>query len=269
MTVRLVAIDLDGTLLDPQHELRATTARAVKDAVAAGLEVIIASSRGPASIQPILSRLGLGGEFIAAQGALTGRFAPDGTLAVIDETPLPLRLAQKVVTAALRIAASVSWIAGMEWFVPWMDAQVDEQVNVLGRRPVIRDLRTMTQPPHKLLAIVHESRVDMVDPLLGMLPEHVTATLSHPNFVEITMAGVDKGAALERLCSRRGIAAEEVAVIGDGLNDAGMFRFAGTGIAMGNAVAELRTEATMVTGTNAEDGAADALRNLVAVRSGV
>ncbi len=266
MTVRLVAIDLDGTLLDPEHELRTTTIRAVRDAVEAGLDVVIASSRGPASIRPIMARLGLTGEVISAQGALTGRFAPDGDLVVIEETPVPLRVAQKVVTAALRLAASVSWISGMDWFVPCMDAQVDEQILVLGRQPVIRDLRTMTQPPHKLLAIVHESRIDMVDPLLRMLPPKVTATLSHPNFVEITMAGVDKGAALERLCTQRGIAAEDVAVIGDGHNDAGMFRFAGTGIAMGNAVAELRAAASIVTGTNAEDGVAAALHTLVAAR---
>ncbi|GAA3728392.1 Cof-type HAD-IIB family hydrolase [Leifsonia bigeumensis] len=265
--MRLVAIDLDGTLLDPDHALRATTIRAVTDAVDAGLDVVIASSRGPASIQPIMGRLGLTGEFIAAQGAITGRFAPDGTLTVIDETPIPLPLAQKVVTAALRLAASVSWIAGMEWSVPWMDAQVDEQTEVLGRQPVIRDLRTATQPPHKLLAIVHKSRVDMVDPLLRMLPPGVTATLSHPNFVEITAEGVDKGAALERLCHRHGIAAGEVAAIGDGHNDAGMLRFAGTAVAMGNAVAELRAEASLITGSNAEDGVAAALRTLVAARS--
>ncbi len=267
MTVRLVAIDLDGTLLDPEHELRAATIRAVTDAVDAGLDVVIASSRGPASIRPIMARLSLTGEVIAAQGALTGRFSPDGDLQVIEETPVPLRVAQKVVTAAFRVAASVSWVSGMEWFVPWTDAQVDEQAAVLGRQPAIRDLRTLTRPPHKLLAIVHESRVDMVDPLLGMLPTTVTATLSHANFVEITAAGVDKGVALERLCARRGIAAEDVAVIGDGHNDAGMFRFAGTGIAMGNAVAELRAEASLITGSNAEDGVAAALHSLVAARS--
>lgn len=268
--LRLIATDLDGTLLTSAHELSPATIEAVSAATAAGIEVVLASSRGPSAMRRIIDRLELTApvEFISAQGALIGRFHPDGRFHILQEETIPLELAREVVAVAGRLDISVNWIRGPAWLVSRFDDATEHQISVLQELPTRRDLAAETHPPHKILLILPDAAPAAVISLLDALPAGLAATLSHPTFVEITAAGVDKGAALRRLCTSRGISSAEVVAIGDGQNDLGMFNFAGTSVAMANADPDVLARATMVTTSNDEDGVADAISALLGHRLG-
>jgi Cof subfamily protein (haloacid dehalogenase superfamily) len=90
-----------------------------------------------------------------------------------------------------------------------------------------------------------------------------TATFSKPNYLEIVPIGVDKAKALVKLANSLGIELSQVAALGDGQNDIEMLREAGLGIAMGNASDAVKSAADWITGTNDEDGVAQAVRRLV------
>lgn len=263
--LRLIATDLDGTLLTSDHELSPATIKAISAATGAGIEVVLASSRGPTAMRRIIERLELTApvEFISAQGALVGRFHPDGQFHILQEEPIPLELAREVVAIAGRLDISVNWIRGPAWLVSRFDDATEHQISVLQDLPTRRDLAAEIHPPHKILLILPDAVPAAVMALLDALPAGLSATLSHPTFVEITAAGVDKGAALRRLCASRGISSAEVVAIGDGQNDLGMFAFAGTSIAMANAAPDVLALATMATSSNDEDGVADAISALL------
>lgn len=269
--LRLIATDLDGTLLTPAHELSPATIEAVAAATDAGIEVVLASSRGPSAMLHIINQLELTApvEFISAQGAIIGRLHPDARFQILQEQPIPLELAQEVVAIADRLDISVNWICGLAWLVSRFDDSTEHQISVLQELPTRRDLTAETHPPHKILLIMPDAAPAAVISLLDALPAGLVATLSHPTFVEITAAGVGKGAALRSLCTRRGISSSEVVAIGDGQNDLGMFDFAGTSVAMANADPGLLARATMVTTSNDEDGVADAISALLGHRLGV
>jgi hydroxymethylpyrimidine pyrophosphatase-like HAD family hydrolase len=94
------------------------------------------------------------------------------------------------------------------------------------------------------------------------LPGTVTATLSHPCYLEVTAAGVDKASGIGPLATRLGVAMPEVAAVGDGLNDLGLFAAVGVPIAMGQAGAQVRAAASWVTTAVTDDGVARALTHL-------
>ena len=90
--IRLVAIDVDGTLLTSRHEVTPATAAAIERVRRAGVEVVLTTSRPPRALWPILRALGLTepAVFIASQGALTGCYSADGQLRVLDRQPMPV-----------------------------------------------------------------------------------------------------------------------------------------------------------------------------------
>jgi hydroxymethylpyrimidine pyrophosphatase-like HAD family hydrolase len=106
-----------------------------------------------------------------------------------------------------------------------------------------------------------------VDELAGRLPEDLAVHRSKAGYLEVTAAGVDKAVAFDQLCACRGIGVGERAAIGDGYNDLGLFATVGTAVAMGHAPAEVREQASLVTGSNDEHGVAQALATLVQDRA--
>ena len=112
--VRLCAIDVDGTLLNSAHQVAAETTEAVNDARRRGLAIVLATSRAPSALKPVLTQIpSLAHEvFIGSQGAITACYRPDGQLAPTTQQAMPLQSAHAVVTAAIERGISVSWYSG-------------------------------------------------------------------------------------------------------------------------------------------------------------
>ncbi len=266
--MRLVAIDLDGTLLDSSHGLSQVTIEAVANTLAAGIEVVLASSRGVGCMHAILRQLQLfsPAEFISAQGALTGSLDREGVLRVVNASSIPLAVAHEVVTLADRAGISIGWYCGLDWFVQHLDEAVEREVAAVGRRPVIRNLPDVKRAPQKLLMMSSSDDERELELAAATLPNGLTAQPSNPGYLEITRSGVDKGVALGRICRTRGIRSADVAAIGDGPNDLALFEFAGISIAMANAPESVQAQATAVTASNDDDGVALALETLIRCR---
>src|SRR5215212_4497048 len=115
----LVVLDVDGTVLTSAHEVGAATAAQVRRVRAAGVQVLLASSRGPRAMLPVLTALGLtdGTEFVGTQGALTGSYDAAGALQVRDRRPAPVDAARAVVAAATAAGLAVGWYVGERWLV--------------------------------------------------------------------------------------------------------------------------------------------------------
>ncbi len=259
--IRLVAIDVDGTLLNSRHEVTPATAAAIDRVRRAGVAVVLTTSRPPRALWPILDRLTLvaPAEFIASQGALTGCYAESGELRVLDRRPMPVRLARQVVAAADAAGMSACWYAGERWLVDRVDGLIREEASIVGCAPDVADLSAERAGPDKILLLAH------ADDITGLVvvPDGLVALASTATHLEITRAGVDKADALSRLCARRGVSADQVAAIGDGRNDLGMLAFAGVSVAPANAHPEVLAAAEVITTSNDQDGVARALDRLV------
>lgn len=263
---RLVVTDVDGTLLTSRHEVTSAAVDAVRRVRDSGVDVVLATSRPPLALLPILARLNLlePAVFIGSQGAITGSFTAEGRLRVVERHPMPLDLARVAVAAAVDAGLAVSWYSGEEWLVSHLDDEVRREARVVGFEPTVADLDAQSIGPDKLLLIAPDESPATLPALVAAVPRGLHAQTSNPTYLEITRADVDKASALRELCRVQGIPAEAVVAIGDGMNDLGMLTFAGTAVATANARPEVIAAAHFVTSTNDEDGVARALDALFA-----
>lgn len=264
MAPRLVALDVDGTLLTSRHEVTEATVAALTRVRAAGVEVLLTTSRGPRALEPVLQRTGLlaPAAFVGSQGGITGCLGDDG-LRVLDRRPASLAGARQLVRDALAAGLSVHWYAGEHWFVSHLDRTVEAEIAVVRTEPEVRDLLAEQTPPEKLMLIAPPTDLAPLRAVSASLPADLQAQPSNPTYLEITRRGVDKGSAVAAYCLRRGIPAAGVVAIGDGPNDLGLFAFAGTSVAPANARAEVLAAATLVTASNDDEGVARALATLL------
>jgi Cof subfamily protein (haloacid dehalogenase superfamily) len=264
--VRLVASDLDGTLLRPDETVSERTRRAVAAARDAGITMVLVSGRPPRSIGPLAERVGVGGIAICANGAVlwdldSGR--------MVDSSPLAAEVAARLVHA-LRQAIpgalfAVELESGFGREPGWSD----------GLQPVRPDaleadaLELITGPVTKLL--VRQPDLDfaeVAERARRAVGDDAVVTWAGLRVVEISAAGVTKAFALERLCRRLGIDAGEVVAVGDMPNDLAMLAWAGTGVAVANAAPEVLEAADEVTAANTDDGVALLLERILAADGG-
>ena len=257
--VRLVALDLDGTTLNQDHDLNPATIEAIRAVSARGVRVVLVSGRLPHSILPFARRLGLGGIHIGLNGGVS--FDLNGTPRhkhLLDQTQL--RLAYDVFRSEgldpLVFATSGLW-------VPGTTAEVKFLVDAGEPEPRHYDTETLgtIEDPAKVVAVLPAGPRDRV--LAARVEPRLHAVRSGPIFFEFMPPGVTKGAALREYVADLGLTKEEVMAIGDSENDASLLEAAGFSVAMGNAVDELKERAHAVTETNHKDGVAVALERWV------
>jgi Cof subfamily protein (haloacid dehalogenase superfamily) len=255
-------IDVDGTLLTSRHEVGPAAAAEIRRVRRAGVDVLLASSRGPRAMRPVLDAVGLtdGAVFVASQGAFTGSYDSAGRLATVDRRPAPLPAARAVVAAAVAAGLAVSWYAADRWLVSHVDATIEREARVVHDTPEVADLLREDAAPDKLMIVAPTpGDLEVLRGLARTLPAELLAQVSNPTYLEITRRDVDKAAWVRQHCARRGIDPSAVVAIGDGPNDLGLFAFAGTSVAPASARPEVAAAATWLTRGNDDDGVAWAL----------
>jgi Cof subfamily protein (haloacid dehalogenase superfamily) len=263
--VRLVASDLDGTLLRPDETVSDRTQEALAAAKAAGITVVLVSGRPPRSLGPIAERIGVGGIAICANGAVVWDL-DSGTM--VDHTPLAADLATRLVHA-LREA-----IPGALFAVELEDAFGREAGWSEGRALTSSDaleadaLELICGPVTKLL-VRHPAMefAEVAERARAAVGDDAVVTWAGLRLVEISAAGVTKAFALERLCRRLGVDAAEVVAVGDMPNDLAMLDWAGTGVAVANAQQSVLDIADEVIPSNVDDGVAVLLERIVAAQA--
>ncbi|MBL8880510.1 MAG: HAD-IIB family hydrolase [Phycisphaerales bacterium] len=276
----LIAIDVDGTLLDTSHRVPPAHRDALHRAHDAGLRVVICTGRSYPEIRAILDHLSI--EFdatITVSGALVSHAATGRTLSVNAIEP---SAAARLHTWLRELGYAVLWLAnraecghdGYALAGPRMHAG---HRNWLDKTPcVVHPVETL--PPNPAAAL----RLSVIDdrPALqvvaGDLVRRFAGEFSHnlldaPSYrltvLEILAAHVSKWRAIESLCGVWGIDTRRTAAVGDDVNDLEMVRRAGLGVAMGNAVPAVRAVARRTTLTNDEGGLAVVIDDILAGRA--
>jgi Cof subfamily protein (haloacid dehalogenase superfamily) len=262
-----IVLDVDGTLLDPDHRLSPANAAAGARARAAGLHVLLASGRSARALLPVVAALELDGPVIAFNGALTFRVA-DGAVESLDGTPLDRELAAGALRLAREHGIEAGWFELGGWRVRVLGPGAVEEAGLTDEPPTVSpDLPDGAAPPYKLMCIaVTRAETAALHALRDRLPDTVAASFSHERYLEITAPGTDKAHAVRAAAAGLGLAPSDLAAIGDAENDVAMLRAAGVGIAMGNASAPVLAATAHRTAANDRDGVARAIDALLAAR---
>lgn len=238
--IKLIALDMDGTLLKDNHEVSAPTKEVIKKALANDIHVVLSTGRSLDTCYPYAAALELTSYLVTANGGETYTMEKE----LLDQHLMPIEKIEKM------------WSLGEEVGVDiWMIATDGVYRN--GSMPE-------NFADHKWLKFgcntEDENKLErMIKELSHM--EGLELTNSLPTNIEANPAGVSKAAALHFVCEKIGITMDEVMAVGDSLNDIKMIQEAGVGVAMGNAQEAIKNVADFVTDTNNHDGVAKAIEH--------
>ncbi len=256
---RLVATDVDGTLLDPDDRVPPRSVAVIHRLVAAGVGFVLVTGRPPRWIPPVVEQLGVARLAVCANGGVLYDAAEDRVLWSHAFAPEALAALGAVAAEALPgcglAVERLSTGAGDAPFVAEPDythAWAEDGKAVVDRGELL------SRPAVKLLVrsrlLSSDAMVAALAPLVG---DTADLTFSSPRgLVEISPPSVTKAAGLAEVAERHGVTAADVVAFGDMPNDLEMLRWAGHGVAMGNAHPALLEVADEVTGSNGEDGLA-------------
>lgn len=265
MAIHLLALDLDGTILDNNMNISLRTRRALRQAQVHGVHVTLASGRPFHNVRYFADDLGICDPVICCQGAVVQDTLTEETY---YHRGVPVPLARE----AIDFARQQGWDLCVHLDDRLYTTRVTPAVQFYAEySPVkeemheVADLKAiLTHEPTKLVLIVDADRGAEVSAVLGShFQGRLQVVRSFARFVEATNLAASKGQALSFLAHRLGIAQAETMAIGDNDNDADMVAWAGLGVAMGNASATVKAAAQYVVPSIADDGAAEAIERFI------
>lgn len=275
MPIRLVAIDIDGTLLDSQWQLPPRNRTAIADAIGRGIEVAIVTGRRYDFAKPVLDLLPKPVTAIVSNGAIV-RLA-NGTTPI--RHLLPARVAERVLRATPDFRAG----AGLIFDRPREGQVAFERIDLShpSRRGYAERNRefiievdpleeALTEDPIQVMFNGGFAEMRALADRLRSLPWASEFTLALTEYeardfslLDVMPAGCTKGSTLSEWAARQGYTRSEIAAFGDNLNDLEMLRAAGLPIVMGNAVPDLLANGWLVTGTHDDAGVAQGIERYV------
>lgn len=263
MGYRLIALDIDGTLRTDAHPMAQATRDALNRVRQAGAVVTLATGRTYRSARPFFDDLGLVSPVVTFQGA---RVNDPRTHEVLWHRPLTPTMAHRALDHLAPWDMEVVGHYADEIYVrqstPWAEAyglRSDTRVNV------VEDLRALADMgPTRLVAVGEPTRVrELEREMVAANDGHLYVTRSLPHFCEVLHPKGGKEAALAWVCGRLGIGEDETVAFGNGYNDVPMLRWAGLGVAVGDAVPEVLAVADVVAPPAGEGGIAHVLERLL------
>ncbi len=265
MLPAMIATDVDGTLLDDDERVTVRTRNAVQAAVAAGVQFVLATGRPPRWVPPIVEELGFAPMAVCANGAVI--YDPDQDR-IISARTLDIEVLAELADIATRVipgaglavervgrtahdSATPQFVSSPGYEHAWLNPDNTEVA--------LEDL--LSAPAVKLLIRKPGARSsDMAAELVKHIGPQGDITYSTNNgLIEINPIGTSKATGVEQIARPLRIAAEDVVAFGDMPNDVPMLRWAGLGVAMGNAHPEAVEAANEVTAPNSDDGLARVL----------
>jgi Cof subfamily protein (haloacid dehalogenase superfamily) len=273
--IRLLATDIDGTLLNSEFQIAPADMAALRHAHAEGVEVVVVTGRRHTFALPIVQQLGFDLWVISSNGAITRSLAGE----TYHRDLLPVETCRKLCASMREFRGNTvltfdtdakgaivlehmkelnvsiqRWLEKnlqyIDFVIPIEDSLTSDPVQAMFCGPIAR--------MHQAVAAVAESGLQVT----VLRTEYEVRDLS---IVDVLNQGCSKGHALERWAKFRGIPREEVMAIGDNYNDIEMLAFAGVPFIMGNASNELRRNGWTVTASNDENGVAAAIEQVLGV----
>lgn len=236
--IKLIAIDMDGTLLDENHEVSEENRMAIREAEEKGIKVVLSTGRAIRTVKDYAVSLELSSYLVTVNGSEI--WGPDGELVERNPVSTPLMkwmwdMSRNHKTNFWAISSTGNWHNEMPedfeehvWLKFGFDVEDDEV-----REFILKELHARNQF------------------------EISNSSLKN---IEVNAIGINKARGLTRVCELLGISMANVMAVGDSLNDIAMIKEAGKGIAMGNAQDAVKEAADWVTATNLESGVAKAIQ---------
>ena len=263
MTIRLVASDLDGTLLGSDHVVAQRTVDAVNALSDAG--IIVAAVTGRSWFTGLDVATATGARLDYFVGANGGHRINLGTEEMEERLVFEASEAVTVVDTLQERFPDIGLVtehAEGQWHNPQLFEQLPTS---LSGRPRENSADFRPDDIGKILMVRPDvGALELVGQAQALVPASMNVTSSGFTFAEITPTGADKGSALARLCAQLGIPRSGVIAFGDNHNDLSMLEWAGRGVAMGNAEAEVKAIADEVTASHDDHGVAQVLETLLA-----
>ena len=273
MNIKIIFMDLDGTLLDSQKRLPEANRAALAQAAEKGVHIVPATGRFYTAIPEALRTLPFIRYAVCINGAQIYDAGEDATL---HRAEIPLGLAMRVFAHLDGLPAIYDcYLDGAGYMSAAFFRQLDRYIADPIINRMVRGMRTQVDDFKGYLAARGRSlqkivlffadqapRAQALEDLPVRFPE-LAVTSSIPNNIELNIAAANKGAGLLALCAHLGIDPAQAMAIGDGRNDLAMIQAAGLGVAMANADAPVLAAADHVTGSNDESGVAQAIEKFV------
>ncbi|WP_136605776.1 Cof-type HAD-IIB family hydrolase [Paenibacillus dokdonensis] len=266
MKYKMIVLDLDDTLLRDDQTISPRTKEALMNAQKEGVKVVLASGRPTFGMKGIAKELELekfGSFILSFNGA---KIINCLTEEEIFSSTLSVDTVQKLFGISQREKLSMLTYLGDHIVTEDRNEYTDIESGLTGMsiREVDSFVEAVKEPVVKVLMVDAPEKVAEAEEKLQVeLAGELSVMRSKPFFLEFTEAGVDKGTSLHQLIRHLGILQEEVIAMGDSFNDLAMIRFAGLGVAMGNAREEIKEAADYVTDTNMNDGVAKVIEQFV------
>jgi Cof subfamily protein (haloacid dehalogenase superfamily) len=263
--MKCVSIDLDGTLLNSQHQISKENISALNELQKKGYEIILNTGRAYKDIVKIKEIQNMDVPIIC----LNGSVLYSKTKNLIFETSIPISTYKKIFSTLQKIGVHVlvyTNYGGFPSTLPPLHHKSNEELDTLfGEFNYDEILNKENLKIYKLIALVQNDRLEKIEEVNKRLTNKfdIAMASSFPNNVEITSNEAQKGQALLRYQHIMNLSFDEIIAFGDGGNDLAQFEVATTSIAMGNAPLNIKEKATIVTKTNDEDGFAYAVCNLL------
>lgn len=261
--IRLFISDLDGTLVDRNKQLTPGTIAAVARLKAAGIGFTVISARPRSGVMPIVDQLGLDVPIGAFNGGIL--FRRDGTMLAEH------RIASEVTAGMFELARGLDvapWLfADDHWYaLAEHGAHFDSERVSANRQPqVVADFAPYYDRTDKITFVSDDSAL-----LAGLLAraqeaygDRATIAQSQTYYLDVTATAANKGDGVAALAASFGVPLSQTAVIGDQFNDVPMFARAAMSIAMGQAPDGVKAHAQHVTGSNDDDGVAQAIDSII------
>jgi Cof subfamily protein (haloacid dehalogenase superfamily) len=259
--IRMIGLDVDGTLLRSDKHLSPKVAAAVADALAAGIRVVLASARPPRSTRDLFDVLMLDTFQVNYNGALIHDQVNNRH---VQHWPLEGALTQRIIKAARKTLPGV--VVSVEILDKWYTDHVDETLPTETAKAFTPDfigpIEAFTNVPVTKLMLL--APPDQIGPVRAVIDRRfagrAVTLMSDPHLVQVVHPTVCKSAALAFIAEHYGIAADNVMAIGDAGNDVGMLQWAGLGVAVENAWPDAKAAARVIVPSNDDDGVAFAIR---------
>ena len=266
MPIKLIAMDLDGTLNNDRKEITPKTHAALMDAQRRGIRLALASARPSPGLfkeRDILQMQHFGGILMSYNG---GRITDAASGRVLFETAMDIRQAKQVLRRLERLPVTPILDDGKQFFVTDADGykvdyecrnnrmtctQVDDLADFLSFAPV-----------KILMSVLPERLKDVQAQIAAFLPEELSVVQTAPFYLEVIPRCIHKGQGIRDICRVLDLETSQVIAFGDAENDIPMLKEAGIGVAMGNAGDAVKAAADYITSSNNEDGIAAALERL-------
>lgn len=254
---KLLALDMDGTLLTTDKKVSKNTEAAIKAAEKKGVKIVLASGRPLDGLNRYLEELDLikGEDYVLS---FNGGLVQNTRGKIVSKVCLKGNDLKNIYEISKKLNVNIHAFSAKDGLITPKTSQYTEyEATMNGIDITIKDFNEVDDN-EDIIKVMMIDPQEILDPAIKELPSEIyekySVFKSAPYFLEFTHKEVDKGLGLKKLGEYLGIKQEEIIACGDAGNDLSMVKYAGLGVAMGNATEEIKQAANFITDSNDEDG---------------